>query len=149
MTSSLETSNRRLVPDRRARPTPLWGTFRMRGRRCGFRREGERRNSYVDRLSIRVVLLSLSIVILSFLDAGFTLLHLELGGWEVNPLMRLALVSGIPFFLTVKICLTGVGVVFLAAHQNFRLSWVALRCVAAVYLWLLAYHIYLYGAGRG
>jgi len=146
MTSSQETCNRRLVADRRTRPTPLWGTLRMRGRRHGFRRAGEARNSYVDRLSMRVVLLSLSIVILSFLDAGFTLLHLELGGWEVNPLMRLALVAGIPIFLTIKICLTGVGVVFLAAHQNFRLSWVALRCVAAVYLWLLAYHIYLYGA---
>jgi len=147
LTSSLETCNRRLVADRRARPTPLWGTLRLRGRRRGFRRAGEARNRYVDRLSMRVVVLSLVIVILSFLDAGFTLLHLELGGWEVNPLMRLALVAGIPFFLTVKICLTGVGVVFLAAHQNFRLSWVALRCVATVYLWLLAYHIYLYGAG--
>jgi len=137
------------MPDRRARPTPLWGTLRMRGRRRAFRRAGEERNRYVDRLSMCVVILSLAIVILSFLDAGFTLLHLELGGWEVNPLMRLALIAGIPAFLTIKICLTGLGVVFLAAHQNFRLSWVALRCVAAVYLWLLAYHIFLYGAGRG
>ena len=153
MTSSVETPGlpsleRRLIVDRRRRPTSLLGCLRFGGRRRGFRREGEERNRYVDQPSKEIVALSLLTVILSVLDALFTLLHLEGGGREVNPVMGLALAAGVSCFLVLKIGMTGLGVVFLAVHQNFRLSRIALHGVALAYSALLAYHSALFIAAR-
>jgi hypothetical protein len=139
---------RRLLADRRRNPTRIWASLRFGGRRRGFRREGEARNSYVDRPSRDVVALCLITVVLSVLDALFTLLHLEGGGREVNPIMRLAIGGGVSLFLTVKIGLTGFGVLFLAVHEHFRMSRVALHGIALAYSALLAYHSVLYVAAR-
>lgn len=147
-TQGLQSSERRLVADRRRRPTSLLGSLHFGGRRRGFRRDGEERNRYVDRPSKEIVALSLLTVVLSVLDALFTLLHLEGGGREVNPVMGLALGAGVSWFLSLKIGLTGLGVVFLAIHQNFRLSRVALHGVALTYSALLAYHSALFIAAR-
>jgi hypothetical protein len=102
----------------------------------------------VDQPSKEIVALSLLTILLSALDALFTLLHLEGGGREVNPLMDLALDAGVSWFLGLKIGLTGLGVVFLAIHQNFRLSRLALHGVALAYSALLAYHSALFIAAR-
>ena len=139
---------RRLVADRRRRPTPLRACFRFGGRRHAFRRDGEARNRYVDRPSNEIVALSLLTVVLSVLDALFTLLHLEGGGREVNPFMRLVLGAGVSWFVSLKIGLTGLGVIFLAIHQNFRMSRVALHAIALIYSALLAYHSALFIAAR-
>jgi len=147
-TQGSPSAERRLVTDRRTRPTSLLGSLRFGGRRRGFRREGEERNRYVDQPSKEIVALSLLTVILSVLDALFTLLHLEGGGREVNPIMGLALAAGVSCFLILKVGLTGLGVVFLAIHQNFRLSRIALHGVAMAYSALLAYHSALFIAAR-
>jgi hypothetical protein len=139
---------RRLIRDRRTRPTPVRDCFRLGGRRSGFRRAGEGRDAYVDRPSGEVVALCLLTVVLSVLDALFTLLHLEGGGREVNPFMRLVLDAGVSWFVSLKIGLTAVGVMFLAIHQNFRMSRVALHGIALIYSALLAYHSVLYIAAR-
>jgi hypothetical protein len=120
--------------------------FRVGGRRQGFRRFGEGRNRYVDRLSLRAVLLALFVVLASALDACFTLLHIEGGGQEVNPLMAAALEQGLLPFLVVKLPLTALGSIFLAIHQNFRVAWIALHVAAAAYAALLLYHAVLFVA---
>jgi hypothetical protein len=101
----------------------------------------------VDRLSPRVFLLALFVFLLSVLDAVFTLLHLEEGAIEANPLMEVALRRGGPaVFLGIKTWITGLGVLFLAAHQNFRLSRIGLRAIAVVYMCLSSYHFLLWAA---
>ena len=85
----------------------------------------------------------------SALDALFTLLQLEVGSSEINPIMDLALSAGVAVFVMVKMSLTAVGVLFLAFHQNFRFSWVALHGVAASYGILLAYHATLFLCSLG
>ena len=131
---------RRFQADRRACPTSFWSAFRPAGLRSGFRRRGEALNQYVDCLPERVTVLAISVVILSILDAVFTLLHLQNGGREVNPVMELALFTGVPVFLCVKTGLTNLGVIFLAMHQNFRLGRAALRVTAGGYALLILYH---------
>jgi hypothetical protein len=91
-----------------------------------------------------VVFLTVGIVIFSSLDALFTLLHIESGAEEINPLMRLALLGGLPIFLGLKTWGTGLGALFLAMHQNFHISWIALHGVAIAYGTLLAYHAILF-----
>lgn len=140
-------AERRGAPDRRRRPTRLVDTLRWRGRRRGFRRVGEGRDRYVDCPSRKVIALSLATVLFSVLDGFFTLLHLQEGGREVNPIMGAVLILGIPTFIAVKTTLTGLGVFFLAIHANFRLGRLALAGVAAGYAVLIGYHLLLFAGG--
>lgn len=100
----------------------------------------EAASRWLRRVRPRTAFLALAIVVGSSLDALFTLLHLQAGGYEVNPLMRLALTAGVPVFLIAKTVGTGCGAVFLAAHQDLFLGRGALRGAAALYLVLLLYH---------
>src|SRR2546426_1322220 len=113
--------DRRRLPDRRAHPTTLESALRWQGRRKGFRRSGEGHQAYVDCLARRVVGLAVLIHVCSLLDAFLTLLHLQDGGAEANPLIHLALAHGPTLFLALKIGLTGAAVRFLAAHQQWPL----------------------------
>ena len=137
--------NRRFMKDRRTRATPLLSVFRLRGRRHGLRRAGEEdRNTYVDVVSSRTVSLVLLIVLFSITDGLATLFHLERGAQEVNPLVALLIQSNITFFFGMKGFGVGVFTAFLAVHQNFRLSFVALHGLAGTYFALLIYHSVLF-----
>jgi hypothetical protein len=131
---------RRCLADRRARPTSLRSTLRLWGRRKGFRRVGEGGRAYVDCPSPRVVVLVALIFVGSLLDAYLTLLHLQQGGREMNPLMALALARGPTVFVGIKMGLTSAGMWVLAAHQQFPLAYKALYGVALGYLGLLGVH---------
>ena len=140
-------ADRRTRVDRRRRPTSFWSIWTLRGRRRGFRREEESYDRYVDRPTGETVCLTLGVLCASLLDAWFTLIHLDNGGREVNPIMQLALLEGTTAFVAVKTCVTAAGVAFLAPHQNFRFGKIALRAVAIVYALLLAYHGLLFLTG--
>jgi uncharacterized protein DUF5658 len=134
---------RRRLADRRLRPTTLWSALRWQGRRQGFRRSGEGHRAYVDCLAWRTVWLAVLIYVGSILDAVLTLLHLQDGGSEANPLMHLALAHGPTVFVTCKLSLTGVVVWFLAVHQQFPLAARGLHGLALGYGVVLAYHLVL------
>lgn len=135
--------DRRYLPDRRRRPTSLLSTFRPGGRRRAFRREEERRNQYVDLLPPRLAFVVVSIFVMSATDAACTLVHIAGGGSEINPVMDWMLLHGIIVFLVVKALMTIVGVMFLAAHQNFRLAVPALYALACGYVCLTVFHVFL------
>jgi hypothetical protein len=129
--------------DRRRRATPIWGAFASPGRRRGFRRAGEGINCYVDRPSRRVVLWALLVLSLSALDAALTLFHIQAGGRELSPTMRLALHQGTTAFVAFKMAVTGLGIFILALHQNFALARYACRALLLTYLALTGYHFFL------
>ena len=135
--------DRRQLANKRRQPTTLISTLRCRGRRHACRRMGEERNAYVDWLSPRVSGLALCILMGSILDAFLTLLHVQRGGQEANPIMALTLYHSDTTFIGIKMAATGFGVWLLAAHQGFLLAWQALHGLAGVYLLLLMYHVLL------
>jgi len=134
---------RRRLADRRARPTTLMSALRWKGRRKGFRRAGEGRHAYVDCLALRIVVLTVLVCVSSFLDALLTLLHLENGGCEANPLMYVVLAHGTTLFVVLKLSITCVAAWFLAVHQQFPLAYRGLHGLALSYGMLLAYHLAL------
>jgi hypothetical protein len=79
----------------------------------------------------------------SILDALLTLLHLQDGGCEANPLMYLALAYGPTFFVVLKLSITGMAVWILAVHQHFPLAVRGLHGLALGYGMILAYHLAL------
>lgn len=135
--------DRRQTHDRRGWPTSLSNALGLRGHRQRFRRTEEGSDAYVDCLAPRIVVLAVFVLICSALDALFTILHIQHGGQEANPLMALALAHGYTTFVGVKMALTGAGVWFLAAHQQFPLASKALPSLGCVYVVLLAYHLVL------
>jgi len=134
-------AEQRRIFDRRTRPTSFWSAACcFRGRRAGFRRSAEGYRAYIDQPSSRVVLLVLFVMLSSICDAFFTLIHLENGGSEANPMMALALHQGIAPFLHIKLSLTGAGAWLLAAHERFPLAFQALHSMAVIYGLLLMLH---------
>jgi hypothetical protein len=135
---------RRRNGDRRSRPTPLVCRYYFRGRRRAARRAGEARNCYVDRYDAPLALAALLILVLSILDAFFTLSFLARGGEELNPIVQNLIEAGPRPFVAVKAIVTGLCVLFLIAHKNFLLVRQVLGLVLSFYTLLLVYHLYLH-----
>lgn len=131
-------SEQRQRTDRR-KGTTLWGSLRY-GRRQGARRAGEGQDTYVDQPARHVTALVSVILVCSILDALLTLLYIQRGGGEANPIMALAIDSGMTTFVAIKMLLTAFGAVMLAIHQNFRLGLQGLYGMAVIYIALLLYH---------
>ena len=134
---------RRRLADRRTRPTTFVSAIRWKGRRKGFRRDGEGRHTYIDCLARHIGDLAVLVCVCSILDALLTLLHLEDGGCEANPLMYVALAHGTTLFVALKLSITCVAAWFLAAHQQFPLAYRGLHGIALGYGALLVYHLVL------
>jgi hypothetical protein len=134
--------NQRVIQDRRSHPTSFISTLKFGGRRKGFRRKGEGQDRYVDRPSLRTILLTFIIFTLSTLDAIFTLVHLENGASELNPLMEQIIRGGFQsIFIFIKSPCIGLIACFLASHQNFKISFYGIHVSTTIYILLSAYHL--------
>jgi hypothetical protein len=141
--ASWPTVDRRSGSDRRARPTRFWDSLLGRRRRFGGRRAGEQGDVYVDRFGRGDVLLVLGIFALNIFDAFCTLIWLQRGGSEGNPLMDLAIQAGNSVFLFQKCVVAGLWLLVLLVHKNFRIARVGLWVLLGVYGTLAAYHAFL------
>jgi uncharacterized protein DUF5658 len=114
------------------------------GRRAGDRRNPGNSEQYVDRYPLGLVLALVVIGALCALDAVFTLMHLQRGGGEANPVMD-ALIQGAGArpFIVLKCIVTNVGLVVLCLHKNFRYVKPVIAALFAIYAGLFLYHIYL------
>jgi hypothetical protein len=130
--------------DRRSRPTPRFSRYTfLGGRRRSGRRQGESEGSFVDQYSPRLWLLLVWVALLNAGDSFFTLLHLQDGGIELNPVAELMLQTGRAGFVAWKSFLITVPLAVLCLHKNFPLARVGLWVAAGTYSALLAYHLYL------
>lgn len=116
--------------------------FLFIGKRRGGRRSGEEDRIYVDRPGGWIIAAFVVLVVLSLLDAAFTLKHLEYGATEANPFMRAALHLGDAAFVVIKTLVTVFAVAFLCLHKNWPLGRLCLVLALAGYTVLTAYHIW-------
>jgi hypothetical protein len=133
-------AERRWQPERRAHPTTFWSALRVDGRRRRFRRAGETSHAYVDCPSQHAVVLLFFVLGASVLDALCTLLFLQRGGQEANPVMALVLSYGHTPFVGIKMALTGIGAWFLVAHYYYPMAYKGLLGLAGGYIGLLLLH---------
>ena len=136
-------AERRSGGDRRSRPTSAFSAFLRRGKRRQGRRQGETERTYVDTFSRGDVTLLLGIFILNILDALFTLLWLQRGGEEANPLMAFLLSMGEGVFLLQKCIVVGIWLIVLLIHKNFRLARIGLYSLAGIYALVIVGHFAL------
>jgi hypothetical protein len=141
---------RRAAGDRRQVATCVLDTLVGVGRRMFHRRLHDHRRAYfVDRFSLSTLLLILTLLILSIVDAVITINLLAVGCGEVNPLMANLLDRGVVPFLVGKYILTAAGLPVLLIFQNFTLFGTRFRVfyllptLVALYVFLLAYQVSL------
>ncbi|MGH8564856.1 MAG: DUF5658 family protein [Gammaproteobacteria bacterium] len=91
-----------------------------RGRRVAERRTGAPAG-YVDRYPPSVVLAAVALFTLAMADAYGTLVLLEAGAEEANPVMEALLEAEPTWFVPVKLAITAVGVLMLVLHKNFAM----------------------------
>jgi hypothetical protein len=92
---ALSEMDKRTVVDRRQTPTKPLSRYMFCGRRQSIRRRDDRkRHVYVDRYDTKLLVYMLLIILLSVLDACFTIYHLSRGAKEINPLMDTLIKQG-------------------------------------------------------
>ncbi len=132
--------------DRRRTPTRLLiGIFGPR-RRADGRRETDR-IGYVDRYSRREAVLILSVFVMNVGDAFFTMLWLDRGGREANPLMDFFLDIGPGAFLAQKCIVVGGWLFVLLVHKNFRFARIGLYTSLTAYGVLMIIHFGIIALG--
>jgi len=125
------------MTERRRRPTPFFSRYWWTGRR----REG--RDTYVDRYTRAEVAVVALILLLALADLVLTIVYLERGGEEANPVMQVALEGGYLWFAVVKMGVTAAGVLFVLAHIRFGRVRYFLLLLLVLSIALLGYHVYL------
>lgn len=131
--------------DRRRAPTQRFSRYTL----CGGRRQGPRRGeesagSFVDLYGHRLFLLVFWVALMNIGDSFFTLVHLQAGGVELNPVAKLMLTTGRWNFVFVKSILIALALIVLAVHKNFALARVGLWTAAGTYTCLVVYHLLLF-----
>lgn len=131
--------------DRRRRPTPILSRYSLwGGRRRQPRRAGQRPDSFVDLYSLRTWIALSVFMVLNLLDSHFTLIYLQRGGEEGNPVAIALLESGMSTFILVKGSGIGVAALLFCVLKNFRNGRIGVFIALVLYQALLVYHLSLY-----
>jgi hypothetical protein len=108
------------------------------GKRVNHRRTAKGKPAYVDIYSGHLVLCIISIMLLSTLDAIFTLNILANGGEELNIFMAVLIEDNITKFIAFKLALTALALLLLTIHHNAVIAW-GFRVSHLAYLVLAGY----------
>ncbi len=94
-----------------------------RNRRRETRRESCLEGSHYVDFHHAPMLFALTIAImgLSCIDAFFTLLLIQQGAQEINPFMNSLLQINVQLFVSTKVLITAICLIFILAHRNFWL----------------------------
>lgn len=145
MSSRLQTGVGWRKSDRRRQKTPRFSKFSItRGNRRYVRREHEREGSFVDLYGSGLLIALMWITLANIADSFFTLVHLQNGGTEVNPIADFLLRAGLTRFVLLKSALVGMALLVLCVHKNFKVARIGLWMAAGAYTLLIAYHLALF-----
>jgi hypothetical protein len=136
--------NRRMLKERRKQPTPALSRFTFGGRRATFRRMEDRaRGGYVDRYHSGLLFILAMVVGLNILDAWLTMMILENGGWEINPVVRSVIELYGHRFWVWKYAIVSFPLVILCLHSKFRLVILGILGISGINIIVILYQILL------
>jgi len=139
--------NYRLIEDRRKCPTPIVSRYTFHGgRRKTVRRESEKKiYIYVDLYSTRLLIAAITLLLLSCLDAYFTIELIGKGHViEANPVMAFFLDYGTKPFTVVKFVTTAFCLTILCLFKNVKITRICLPLAIKMYVLVIAYEFYLF-----
>jgi len=142
-------AERRGNADRRRRIwwAVLYGSFKPRRRKPPRRLDDSRFHS-LDWHAAHLLAVAIAILLLSVADAFLTLTLLAGGANEVNPVMALVVYQSAAVFASVKMTMTGLGVMLMVMLAHYRFMRVVrvdvvLYGVLVVYVGLLGYEFWM------
>ena len=119
--SATATAERRECHDRRRHSwcTITYSGFEGRGRRrCARRHDCD---YYLDWYDPKLVFTGIAVIVMSFLDALFSLMLLDRGADEANFFMARLMENSDELFIAVKLAVTALAIIFLLMHAHFRI----------------------------
>jgi len=140
----LNETDKRLVKDRRTQPTGEWSLYTFFGRRKWFRRKSDQEKAgYVDRYSKQVFFMLIMILGLNIVDSLLTMVLLDIGGKEFNPIVRSVMdLHGDRFWIW-KFTMVSASLVLLCLHRGFKLFRGIIIAISSIYLIIVLYQVYL------
>jgi hypothetical protein len=139
-----EEKSRRSPMDRRKKPTPRWSWFTFFGRRRTFRRKTDRKKGgYVDRYSYILFFLLVLILGLNILDSLFTMMIIDLGDQESNPLLRSFIELHGDMFWIWRLVIASIALVLLYLHRGFIMVRRMIIAICSIYIVIVVYQMYL------
>jgi hypothetical protein len=133
-----------MIKDRRKQPTPGLSRYNFLGRRKKFRRKPDQeRGGYTDRYSGGLFFILILIVGLNILDSLFTMIILDQGGWEVNPIVRSVIELYGDGFWVWKLVIISISLVLLCLHSNFGRVRSLIKVAGFIYIAVVLYQIFL------
>ena len=146
---SLHKENRRGL-DRRTNNKARLKYLLFNGRRERSRRDEDRGKAFIfDRYNQKLFLAITVILVLSILDAALTLVVIQRGATELNPVMAYFLEHGTLTFIVAKYVLTSIGVLILLIFKNVFLTKIKIYthslfpCVIFVFMTVIAWELFL------
>jgi Domain of unknown function (DUF5658) len=138
----LPQSEKRTLKDRRRKPTPGLSRYTFFGRRREIRRTPEReKGGYVDRYSHVLFFFLVLVLGLNILDSIFTMMILDMKGWELNPIVQSVMdIHGDKFWIW-KFGIVSVSLILLCLHSKFKWVKGTLIAVTAIYLLVVLYQL--------
>ena len=140
----------RLGIDRRTNNKARLKYLLFNGRRVRSRRDEDSGKAIIfDRYNQKLFLAITTILILSILDAVLTLVVIQQGATELNPVMAYFLELGTPTFIVAKYLLTSIGVFILLIFKNAFLTKIKIYahslfpCVILVFIAVIAWELFL------
>ena len=144
-------AERRAIPDRRRHSwrTLTYSGFEGRGRRRYARRNGC--DCYLDWYDPKLMFTGIAVLVLSGLDARFSLMLLERGAHEANYFMARLMETSDELFVVVKLAVTTFAILFLLMHAHFRIHRIIsgkrlLQAAVVVYGLVIGYELVLLAA---
>ena len=135
---------RQTLRDRRKKSTPCLSRYTFSGRRRVFRRkEDQERGGYVDRYSSKLLFFLILVVGLNLLDAFFTMIILDHGGCELNPIVASVISLYGDEFWVWKFVLVSASLIVLCLHSKFRRVKVWIFGITIAYLGVVLYQLVL------
>ena len=140
----LEELEKRIQIDRRRQPTVGLSRYVFFGQRKGLRRRTDQeKGDYIDRYGPGLFFILVSIIGLNVLDSLLTMMILELGGRELNPVVLSVMgLCGEKFWVW-KFAIVSICMVLLCLHSRFKRVMAVCIGSALVYLAVTLYQIFL------
>ena len=140
----MKDSDRRILEDRRKKPTPGLSRYTFFGRREGFRRKADQqKGGYVDRYSLSLFAILVTFLVLNISDAILTMLVLDYEGNELNPIVGSAIEAFGAKFWIWKFCIVSVSLVLLCIHSKFKRVETVIMTAGSIYFLVVIYQVLL------
>jgi hypothetical protein len=136
--------DRRKLKNRREKSSQPWSFYTFFGRRRWLRRKSDQeKGGYLDCYSPTLFFFIVLILVLNILDSLFTMMILDLGGRELNPIVQSIMALHGDRFWIYKFLMVSGSLVLICLHRGFKFFRGIIIVISSIYLIIVLYQVFL------